>query len=141
MSLNHSQFAYIWMWKLAVCHIVQSICRAFRLLLPHLVDWNSKRCLPKLYSRYCLAGTEEKLAFCKSIGADVGINYKTEDFVARIKEETGGHFLFFLDWTMIIWHYAITQFILDKNILCHDKRVNNVTSFHKILIYLLNYLT
>ncbi|XP_061363034.1 uncharacterized protein LOC133306692 isoform X2 [Gastrolobium bilobum] len=29
-------------------------------------------------------------AFCKGIGADVGINYKTEDFVSRIKEETGG---------------------------------------------------
>ncbi|XP_061363050.1 uncharacterized protein LOC133306704 isoform X2 [Gastrolobium bilobum] len=29
-------------------------------------------------------------AFCKGIGADVGINYKTEDFVARVKEETGG---------------------------------------------------
>jgi NADPH:quinone reductase-like Zn-dependent oxidoreductase len=42
------------------------------------------------YSRYFLAGSEEKLAFCKSIGADVGINYKTEDFVARVKEETGG---------------------------------------------------
>lgn len=35
-------------------------------------------------------GSEEKLAACKDLGADVGINYKTEDFVARIKEETGG---------------------------------------------------
>ncbi|QCD76695.1 quinone oxidoreductase PIG3 [Vigna unguiculata] len=39
---------------------------------------------------YVTAGSEEKLAFCKSIGADVAINYKTEDFVARVKEETGG---------------------------------------------------
>lgn len=39
---------------------------------------------------FVTAGSEEKLAFCKSIGADVGINYKTEDFVARVKEETGG---------------------------------------------------
>ncbi|RDY01675.1 Quinone oxidoreductase PIG3 [Mucuna pruriens] len=39
---------------------------------------------------FVTAGSEEKLAFCKSIGADVAINYKTEDFVARIKEETGG---------------------------------------------------
>ncbi|KAL9270685.1 Quinone oxidoreductase PIG3-like protein [Drosera capensis] len=29
-------------------------------------------------------------AFCNDLGADVGINYKTEDFVARVKEETGG---------------------------------------------------
>lgn len=27
---------------------------------------------------------------CKDLGADVAINYKTEDFVARVKEETGG---------------------------------------------------
>ncbi|XP_061363040.1 uncharacterized protein LOC133306696 [Gastrolobium bilobum] len=39
---------------------------------------------------FVTAGSEEKLAFCKGIGADVGINYKTEDFVARVKEETGG---------------------------------------------------
>ncbi|KAL9321260.1 hypothetical protein ACSQ67_013099 [Phaseolus vulgaris] len=39
---------------------------------------------------FVTAGNEEKLAFCKSIGADVAINYKTEDFVARVKEETGG---------------------------------------------------
>ncbi|KAK9936287.1 hypothetical protein M0R45_013136 [Rubus argutus] len=36
------------------------------------------------------AGSEEKLAACKNLGADVCINYKTEDFVARVKEETGG---------------------------------------------------
>ncbi|QHO19927.1 hypothetical protein HN51_062456 [Arachis hypogaea] len=44
----------------------------------------------KSYSRFCLAGSEEKLAFCKDIRVDVCINYKTEDFVARVKEETGG---------------------------------------------------
>lgn len=27
---------------------------------------------------------------CKDLGADVGINYKTEYLVARVKEETGG---------------------------------------------------
>ncbi|KAM7264882.1 hypothetical protein ACFE04_002565 [Oxalis oulophora] len=35
-------------------------------------------------------GATEKLSFCKNLGADVCINYKTEDFVARVKEETGG---------------------------------------------------
>lgn len=39
---------------------------------------------------FVTAGTEEKLAFCKDIGADVCINYKTEDFIARVKEETAG---------------------------------------------------
>lgn len=39
---------------------------------------------------FCHLGTEEKLAACKDLGADVCINYKTEDFVSRVKEETGG---------------------------------------------------
>ncbi|OMO76564.1 Alcohol dehydrogenase superfamily, zinc-type [Corchorus capsularis] len=39
---------------------------------------------------FVTAGSEEKLASCKNLGADVCINYKTEDFVARVKEETGG---------------------------------------------------
>ncbi|XP_062013259.1 uncharacterized protein LOC133729713 [Rosa rugosa] len=39
---------------------------------------------------FVTAGNEEKLAACKDLGADVCINYKTEDFVARVKEETGG---------------------------------------------------
>ncbi|KAK1557862.1 hypothetical protein Q3G72_033316 [Acer saccharum] len=39
---------------------------------------------------HCKSGSEEKLAFCQKLGADVCINYKTEDFVARVKEETGG---------------------------------------------------
>ncbi|KZV51980.1 hypothetical protein F511_08590 [Dorcoceras hygrometricum] len=39
---------------------------------------------------FITAGSEEKLTACKNLGADVCINYKTEDFVARVKEETGG---------------------------------------------------
>lgn len=39
---------------------------------------------------FVTAGSEEKLAACKELGADVCINYKTEDFVARVKEETQG---------------------------------------------------
>lgn len=39
---------------------------------------------------FVTAGNKEKLTFCKDLGADVCINYKTEDFVARVKEETGG---------------------------------------------------
>ncbi|RNL83323.1 NAD(P)H-quinone oxidoreductase [Halostreptopolyspora alba] len=36
------------------------------------------------------AGSEEKLARCRELGADVAINYRAEDFVTRVKEETGG---------------------------------------------------
>ncbi|CAI9087578.1 OLC1v1021685C1 [Oldenlandia corymbosa var. corymbosa] len=39
---------------------------------------------------FVTAGSLEKLVACRDLGADVGINYKTEDFVARVKEETGG---------------------------------------------------
>ncbi|HEV2000235.1 MAG TPA: NAD(P)H-quinone oxidoreductase [Xanthobacteraceae bacterium] len=36
------------------------------------------------------AGSPEKCAACKKLGADVAINYKTEDFVAKTKEATDG---------------------------------------------------
>ncbi|HEY2148311.1 MAG TPA: zinc-binding dehydrogenase, partial [Pirellulales bacterium] len=32
------------------------------------------------------AGSDEKMALCRSLGADVAINYKTEDIAARVKE-------------------------------------------------------
>jgi len=41
-----------------------------------------------------LPGNEKKLAFCKKLGADVCINYKTQDFVKRVKEEMGGQGIF-----------------------------------------------
>ncbi len=40
---------------------------------------------------FCTAGTAEKRARCRELGADVAIDYHDEDFVARIAEETGGH--------------------------------------------------
>jgi NADPH2:quinone reductase len=36
------------------------------------------------------AGSAEKCAACRSLGADVAVNYKSEDFVAATKEATGG---------------------------------------------------
>jgi putative PIG3 family NAD(P)H quinone oxidoreductase len=36
------------------------------------------------------AGSPEKLARCAALGADAGINYRTEDFVARTRELTDG---------------------------------------------------
>lgn len=35
------------------------------------------------------AGSDDKLNACKAIGADVGINYRTQDFVAEVKAATG----------------------------------------------------
>jgi NADPH2:quinone reductase len=36
------------------------------------------------------AGSDEKCAFCRKIGADAAINYRTEDFVAEVKRLTQG---------------------------------------------------
>ncbi len=36
------------------------------------------------------AGSDEKVAACMALGADVGINYRTQDFVAEVKAATGG---------------------------------------------------
>jgi putative PIG3 family NAD(P)H quinone oxidoreductase len=38
----------------------------------------------------CTAGSPEKLARCRELGADVAINYREEDFVAAVKDATGG---------------------------------------------------
>ncbi|HXT80795.1 MAG TPA: NAD(P)H-quinone oxidoreductase [Acetobacteraceae bacterium] len=39
---------------------------------------------------YATAGSEEKCAACRKLGADAAINYRTQDFVAEIKTLTGG---------------------------------------------------
>jgi putative PIG3 family NAD(P)H quinone oxidoreductase len=39
---------------------------------------------------FTTAGTAAKLAVCRELGADVGINYRDEDFVERVKAETDG---------------------------------------------------
>ena len=39
---------------------------------------------------FATAGTAEKLAVCRELGADVTINYREEDFVERVREQTGG---------------------------------------------------
>lgn len=36
------------------------------------------------------AGTDEKCDFCRKLGADVAVNYKTQDFVEAVKKETDG---------------------------------------------------
>lgn len=36
------------------------------------------------------AGSDEKCARCRELGADVAINYRTESFEARVREATGG---------------------------------------------------
>ncbi|HEX9064106.1 MAG TPA: NAD(P)H-quinone oxidoreductase [Streptosporangiaceae bacterium] len=38
----------------------------------------------------CTAGTADKLARCRELGADLAISYRDEDFVAAVREFTGG---------------------------------------------------
>jgi putative PIG3 family NAD(P)H quinone oxidoreductase len=38
----------------------------------------------------CTAGSAAKLARCRELGADVAIDYRNEDFVAAVREATGG---------------------------------------------------
>src|SRR4051794_31405813 len=37
------------------------------------------------------AGSAEKLAFCRELGAEILVNYRDEVFVERVREATGGH--------------------------------------------------
>lgn len=37
------------------------------------------------------AGNAEKLEVCRGLGADILVNYRDEDFVAKVREATGGH--------------------------------------------------
>ncbi|MBX2805618.1 MAG: NAD(P)H-quinone oxidoreductase [Hyphomicrobiales bacterium] len=39
---------------------------------------------------FTTAGSAEKCDFCEKLGADLAINYKEDDFVAAIKDKTGG---------------------------------------------------
>ncbi len=39
---------------------------------------------------YATAGSDEKVAACTELGADIAINYRQEDFVERLLEHTGG---------------------------------------------------
>ena len=40
---------------------------------------------------YATAGSEEKLALCRELGADVAISYRDQDFVEVVKKESDGH--------------------------------------------------
>lgn len=100
---QHSIFnQFISTWRLDVCYIV------FNYLF---IEIPTNVCPNFILHIDCLTGSEEKLAFCKSIGADVGINYKTEDFVARVKEETGGQGIIIISCL----HYVIIQHSLPLN--------------------------
>jgi NADPH:quinone reductase-like Zn-dependent oxidoreductase len=37
------------------------------------------------------AGSAEKVARCRELGADAAVDYRSEDFVARVDQITGGH--------------------------------------------------
>ena len=67
------------------------ICNSVLLMIVQY-HFSSNACI---YLRLCLAGNDKKLVVCKDRGANVYINYKMEDFVKRVKKETGGKCIFF----------------------------------------------
>lgn len=40
---------------------------------------------------FTTAGSEDKLARCRELGAEVAVNYRDQDFVEVVREATGGH--------------------------------------------------
>ena len=52
---------------------------------------------------------DEKLAVCKDHGANVCINYKMEDFVKRVKEETSGKGIFSNIKTSLLFNYELVK--------------------------------
>jgi NADPH:quinone reductase len=68
------------------------------------------------------ASSTEKLELARSLGADVAINYTTEDFVAGVKEATGGA------GVDIILEMLGGKDALDKNLKC-------LGSFGRMIVY------
>lgn len=40
---------------------------------------------------FCTAGSDDKLAICRELGAEVAVNYRSEDFVEVVRAATDGH--------------------------------------------------
>lgn len=57
----------------------------------------------------CTVGSEEKASLAKEIGADVVINYKTDDLTARVKDATGGK-------GVNVWYETLPPSDLDKTV-------------------------
>ena len=97
-------WGFKWNWYLCYSnsktHRSKGICYSrFAITnLPHLMA--PIPCL-HMFRPFFTTENEEKLAVCKDLWADVCINYKTEDFVARVKEETGGKGMFYGILTII----------------------------------------
>ncbi|XWS15679.1 hypothetical protein CRYUN_Cryun34aG0022500 [Craigia yunnanensis] len=75
------------------CYIVEC-CLSLRGVDPWGLQWKwyicHSDCKVQRSKSFVIAGNEQKLVFCKDLGADICINYKSEDFVARVKEKSGG---------------------------------------------------
>ncbi|MDY3553428.1 NADPH:quinone reductase [Gemmata sp. JC717] len=57
----------------------------------------------------CTVGSEEKAALVRELGADLAINYKTDDISARVKEFTGGT-------GVQVWYETLPPADLDKTV-------------------------
>ncbi|KAL2650531.1 hypothetical protein R1flu_018659 [Riccia fluitans] len=67
---------------------------------------------------FCTVGNQEKADFCKKLGADVAINYKEQDFVEVIKQETDGKGV-----NIILDHIGVSYFQKNLDALSIDGRL------------------
>ncbi|HRD75449.1 MAG TPA: NAD(P)H-quinone oxidoreductase [Hyphomicrobiaceae bacterium] len=77
------------------------------------------------------AGSEEKCAACRALGADRAVNYRTEDFVAVVKEVTGGRGV---DVTLDMVGGSYTE----KNLVCaaEDGRIVQIATLEGAVVEL-----
>jgi putative PIG3 family NAD(P)H quinone oxidoreductase len=67
------------------------------------------------------AGSDERLAKCRELGADITINYKTQDFVEEVKKATDGH-----GADVVLDNMGASYLARNIDVLAMDGRVVNI---------------
>ena len=67
------------------------------------------------------AGSDERLAKCRELGADIAINYKSQDFVKELREATNGH-----GADVVLDNMGASYLARNVDVLAMDGRVVNI---------------
>ena len=67
------------------------------------------------------AGSDERLAKCRELGADITINYKSQDFVKELREATNGH-----GADVVLDNMGASYLARNVEVLAMDGRVVNI---------------
>ncbi|GAA3439630.1 NAD(P)H-quinone oxidoreductase [Kutzneria kofuensis] len=67
------------------------------------------------------AGSDERLALCRELGADITINYKTQDFVEEVRNATDGH-----GADVVLDNMGASYLARNIDVLAMDGRVVNI---------------